>query len=559
MRLLLLVSLLLLTPLHLNAASKVVASVDKNPAMLDEAIILSVIVDADVDSNQLDLQMLEQDFIVGRTSTSSQTRMVNFNTTRTTQWQTRLIPRNTGRFTIPAFTIDGVSSQPIELMVVPPGKGGSGERRDFFITANVDQKQVYLQQQLAYTIKLHLAADLQRGSLAAPELTNANIQQIGNDKEYSQLIDGNRYQVIERNFAIVPQQSGRFVIQGPLFEGEVLGKSRQNFGFFNRTQRISRVAPRVEIEVLPIPAGYQGHWLPSEMVQLHEEWQGGNDFRVGEPITRILTLTALGTVQEQLPEINSQYPAGIKVYPDQATSSTIEKEQSLIAQRIERMALIPNQPGKLTLPPVKVQWFNSQTQQSQWAELPAKTIEVLPALASNNAPPATPAPTRQAEPAVAQPTAPPATTPGSPHWWSLSSWLLLALWLGTLLICWLGTRKRKAAAASTQTTLPTDNAGNLQKDLFSALQQGDHSTAYPALLAYVNQLAGSQQQSLSQCLAQLKNPLLNQEIDAYLASRYHKQQASWQADNLIKLLQQQGKTPNTNQKTGLAPLYPIPH
>ena len=107
--------LAILLSLNSYALTKVSASVDKNPVVVNESLILTVTADDDVNSNALDTSALLGDFIVGRTSVSSQTSMVNFNTSRTTTWTTVLIPRKSGELLIPVFTIDGIQTQAIAI------------------------------------------------------------------------------------------------------------------------------------------------------------------------------------------------------------------------------------------------------------------------------------------------------------------------------------------------------------------------------------------------------------------------------------------------------------
>ncbi|MDX2371007.1 MAG: BatD family protein, partial [Colwellia sp.] len=69
------------------ALTKVTASVDANPVMSNESIVLTVIADDSVERDSLDTTPLLKDFILVRTEVSSQTNMVNFKTSRTTRWQ----------------------------------------------------------------------------------------------------------------------------------------------------------------------------------------------------------------------------------------------------------------------------------------------------------------------------------------------------------------------------------------------------------------------------------------------------------------------------------------
>jgi len=371
--------------------TSLIATVDKNPVMLDEAFQLMITATGEVDNDQLDFSALDKEFNRSRTSISRSTQSINFSTTKTTTWTTQVFPKQTGRFTIPAFTIDGQSTQSFDILVLPVSSGQGTQAREFYVTTEVNKQTVYLQQQIKYTVKLHLAADIQRGSLQSPELAGAVVQQIGEDKEYQEILNGVRYRIIERNFAIIPQSSGTFSISGPIFQGEVITDSRQGFGFFNRTKAINRSGPRQEITVKPIPSDYSEHWLPSEFVQLSEEWQGDDsNFVVGEPITRTLTLVAVGLVEEQLPEIDAFYPPDFKTYPDQAETASAQKDNLLIAQRVENVAIIPNKAGRYVLPEVVVPWFNVLTETTEFAKLPARTVNVtapVNAGAQNLAPP----------------------------------------------------------------------------------------------------------------------------------------------------------------------------
>jgi len=379
-----LLTLLLSTAAYADVHS-LEATIDRNPVMLDEAIRLTVTADGSADRDAFDSSPLLKDFVVGRTSVSSQTSIVNFDTKRTTVWTTTLFPRKEGTFTIPSLTIEGKSTQPIQVKVIPVQEQ-SNVARDYFVTTDIDVKEAYLNQQLLYTVKLFLSSNIERGSLQAPEMQNAEITQLGEDKQYTDIVNGRRYQIIERQFAVVPQASGEFTLRGPIFTGEVMAaNTNQRFGFFNRTQQINRVGPDITVNIKPIPQGIDYPWLPSEMVRVDEEWPQGDSFVAGEPVTRIVTLTALGVVEEQLPDIPEFYPPNFKLYPDQSNTTTVEKDQSLISQRQTSLAIIPTQPGNFVLPEITIPWFNTLTQQTEYATIPARSITVAPAGGANNA------------------------------------------------------------------------------------------------------------------------------------------------------------------------------
>jgi hypothetical protein len=174
--------LLLRSMVVLADVSSVEATIDKNPVMLDEAIRLTVVANGGADRESFDSSILLKDFVVGRTSVSSQTSIVNFDTKKTTTWTTTLFPRKEGTFTIPAISIEGKQSAPMSVSVIPVQQSDN-VARDYFVTTDIDLKEAYLNQQLFYTIKLHLATNIERGSLQSPTMQNAEIKQLGDDKQ----------------------------------------------------------------------------------------------------------------------------------------------------------------------------------------------------------------------------------------------------------------------------------------------------------------------------------------------------------------------------------------
>ena len=546
------------------------ASVDNNPVMVDEAIRLTVTAQGDASRDAFDSSPLLKDFVVGRTSVSSRTSIVNFSSTQTTVWTTTLFPRNTGTFTIPAFTIEGKQTKPIQIEVIPVSQGSGQASRDYFVTTSVDTSEVYLHQQIHYTAKLHLATRIEQGALQSPELENAEVRQIGDDKQYTDIVDGKRFQIIERNFAIIPQQSGSFTIRGPVFTGEVVApNTNQRFGFFNRTQQVNRVGPDISIEVKAVPDNISYHWLPSEYVQLDEEWPEGETLTVGEPITRTITLTAMGVVEEQLPELSQLYPPDFKVYPDQANTTTVERDNTLIAQRVESQAIIPTQPGQYVLPDVTVSWFNVLTGQTEKATLPARTISVAPApgasspstsaqqlvddAASNESRPQTDTQVNSA--------APPVDAPSTEN--TLNLYLLAGLI--TSCIGWLATAlyfRRKLAG-----TLPARHANgvstNSEDDAYRRLLRTIDTTEnvgdiQRALTIWVATILPGRQAHVAMSTEPALHPV-QQHMNAMLSSRYGHSRSQWDKKSLkgdLKVARNTFKQQRNTTGTLLPSLYP---
>ena len=339
------------------------AFVDKNPVIVDESFVLTVTFNDDVDQSAFQPQQLLSDFVVGRTSVSRQTSIVNGSLSKLTRFTTVLTAQQAGSYTIPAIMMDGVKSKALTIEVLKPGTDTSARSdKVAFIESTVDNQTVFLQQPLTYIVRLYLAADLNKGNLVAPEMPHADIRQLGSDQESTEMINGRRYKIYQRTFQITPNKSGRFDIKGARFDGEVYAEGQRSiFSSFSNTHPVSAVGAPVSIEVKPIPSVWQGHWLPSELVTISQSQTPDKSvFNVGEPITISYQLTAVGVKPEQLPTIEPPFPDSVRVYPDNQKTDQFVRNGVTIAQKTISFAVVPNEPGELPLPAVEIPWFNTK-------------------------------------------------------------------------------------------------------------------------------------------------------------------------------------------------------
>lgn len=488
---------------HAFALTQVSASIDKNPVTINESILLTVIADDDVSRNALDTSALLNDFIVGRTSVSSHTNMVNFKTTKMTQWQIVIIARKTGNLTIPSLSIDGKNSAPINIEVLEKSDT-SAEQQDIFITTELSKNNVYVQEVFTLTRKLHFSVELKSGNLTEPALANATIEKVGEDQQTDTIINGKRYRVIEQTYAITPQESGDFTMEAAVFSGEIMTASRRRSSFlsFAETKPINIVGEAIELSVRPIPLSYpaQTPWLPTEILTLHQEWPStSTQFTVGEPITRTITLTAAGLSKAQLPEIKMDDSTGLKVYPDQAQLHTNLTKDRLVSQKVQNFALVPSQPGDFTLPEVKITWFNTITNKINYATLPAQTITVEPSadMLANTSPVSTQKDiTRANQNSVRAPLD--STTNESNQGQQLKTntqsnilqWVFLSLWLLSL-ICWflhVRVLKKTQPSKNNQHSTVSNNNLHADKKLVLACQHNNAAEALSLVVPWVNQL-----------------------------------------------------------------------
>ncbi|ABZ77230.1 conserved hypothetical protein [Shewanella halifaxensis HAW-EB4] len=470
----------LTTAFPASAITTLQASVDRNPVMEGETLVLTVTADDDLNSGKLDTSMLLKDFIVGRTSISRSKKIMNFDASNETRWQVLLSPRSSGNLIIPAFNIDGISSNSIPLSVLKTGSQPQ-QMQDIFMRANLSSDEAYVGQMLTYKVKLYLALELQRGVLNAPDLEGAQIKQLGEDKDSTEIVNGRRYRVIERNYAIIADQPGELTITGASFSGDVLVQSRRNGAMFsfNESRPTQTQAPKMMVLINPIPIDYHGEWLVSDLVVLKEDWpETATEYNVGEPITRTITLLASNTDETSLPDIVMSTPKALKTYPEKAQRKTFLRDNQMVSQLTQTTAIVATSPGTYTLPEIKVPWWNPHLNKQQLATLPARTIVVKGGEAI--------------EPIEQQVIQTPTNNSGG--FWPWLSLALGTLWLITLAL-WLNARKKTSIPTGTKSIAAKPS--NTLSDLQAACHAKDATRVLNGLTRYYTELY-QQPMSLSQ-------------------------------------------------------------
>lgn len=552
----------LLLSQHAFALSNVTAVVDKNPAMMNESILLTITADDDVDRDALDTSPLAKDFIVGQTRVSSQTSIVNFDATRLTTWKIILISRKAGQYVIPALTVDNLTTKPINLTVISAKNNANQSQNDIFITSELSSNEVYVQQSLTLSIKLHFSINLHSASMEKPEFTGAIIDKVGEDQQSDSIINGKRYRIIEQTYSVTPEQSGEFTIKGPVFSGEVSdGTTRHStFRSFAQTKPVSVIGNDIKLNVLPIPASYPSNaqWLPTDILTLHEEWQDNNgEFIVGEPITRTIRLTASGLSKAQLPKLTMQSTRGLKIYPDQPELHSSLRDNRLISQKVQNFALVPSAAGDFTLPEMTVTWFNTVTNKIEQARLPEQTITVtLPKDGSVIAPFNNVNDTPILNEQVNQGFSPqsgltnntvnssPATVINAKSRDYLQ-WLYLCLWLVTLVMWFAHVRylNRRQSPNSKSSSKTINNNENHYVALISACKSNNAESALHHVLPWLKQIlvedkSGNEIRNIAQALHLINDEAFSNSFNELQAHLYgknsNKVESAWQGELLRK-------------------------
>ncbi|WP_375192792.1 BatD family protein [Marinobacter sp.] len=505
------------------------------------------------------IEKVEPDFEILARNQQYSIRTVNSRMVGEITWTYQLAPKKTGELTIPALKFRESVSEPVTIEVVdgtPPNQAATG--RDSFIELSADKAEVYVQEQLILTVRLFFRGNLIRGELSEPDHPHVIIESLGRQQESSQYRDGLRYRVVERRYALFPQRPGMLKLPPIRFEGQ-MRDSAGKLKFLRDSEEL------FEVPVKDVPAQFSGKtWLPATGLALEESGLPPSlEVTTGENLTREIRMTAAGLPSETLPPLPDQVPDGLRSYPEAPERNTETTPTGLTSSLSQSVALVPVQPGTMTLPAIRIPWWDTEADRERVAVIPARTLTVTEAgaapgtnaqaeAAATSANPGTP---EQANASAAQA----ASATDNPWLWT--SLGLALLWLITALAWWYSRKHSRQRDIGPGGVMDDANERAVFERLIRAARDG--SPAAPELLvAWANLRAPGQGfHSAAEVAQYYGHSTLLAEIRRLQARLFApdpggQEPAPWDGRLLAKSLQEIRQSRATDDDSDLPPLYP---
>ncbi|MDH4276165.1 MAG: BatD family protein, partial [Gammaproteobacteria bacterium] len=526
-RVLLLASLCWTLPIA-SASASAVATIDRVTVHEGETLELSIL----TDDGDPDASPLQRDFDVLSRAKSSQVNIINGKMTRRNEWILTLMPKHAGTLEIPALRVGKHSTAPMRVHVAAGSTHSTAPNGEIFLDIDIKPQTLYVQQQAIYTIRLWRAVELTDGSLSEPQADKLNVQRLGDDVKYIASRGNTRYQVVERRYAVFPQISGDVSIAPIELTGKVVEQRNSGmwrndpFGAFFSQPLVRAVHVRsneTKLHVIPIPKDIgASSWLPATRLTLSEAWSPQPPvFRVGEPVTRTVTIFAMGQQAAQLPELTLEIPDA-KLYPDQARLENTNDNAGINGMREQKIAIVATQEGPLELPAIQVAWWDTTLNKLQYATLPARTMTVAPGATSTYAAPATPANIANGVTHVFSPGEVAATG------WRNAAFGLAALWLATIIL-WLVSAQRGRFAQRVQEVRDArlSQPRRLRAEVLKIAQSNNAAATRDALLNWAAAQWKHAPRTLPALAARVNDPQFTATLSALENSLYAAQPQTW--------------------------------
>ena len=537
-----------------TAHAAVIASVDRANVELNESFTLKITVDTAIDVEP-DASALEEDFYVGTRSQLSNTTIINGQISRSRTWTYVLMAKHDGDLVIPPVRIGAEQSEPVPIAVTPPSTNLPGEA-DIFVTTEVDHSDSFVQAQILYRVKVYRAVATRQPRLSEPTMNGVEvlIESAGDERSYESILNGKAYNVVERVYALFPQESGSISIEPARFEARVLRDGRIT------GRKIFESEP-IEVTVNPIPPPPPGHpdavWFPAKSVELAEDWsRDPEDLPAGEPITRHITVTAVGQLSTQIPVIEPTASDKVKVYPDKPEFRDVADASGIRAVRGDQYAMIGVSPGVVELPAVELPWWNIDAGEWQIASLPGSTLHISPSATAAIVPP----------PVTVEDTTVEDTAPAQEvqvvyvDFWRYMSAGLAAVWVMTL-IGWWGSRRPPVRMAREPEAPPLHKQqAKFLKAARKAALEGDAAAVKANVLQWGRlQWPDNSPRSVGAIARRVSIPLSTQ-LEALCSASYGPGEQSWDGEALAKSLRSFSvltEKVELRHTDGLPPLSPV--
>jgi hypothetical protein len=363
---------------------------DRSETQLVDSIQLIVSVGGSRDSDSTpDIRGLEN-FDVRSGGTSSRIEFINGKISSGVDYTYFIQPKKIGTFRIgPArVLINGktYTSNTAKLRVVKPAEGKGAAPSPIFLTAELSDDTVYVEEQTIYILKLYLRRNVRNINLNLPETENLIFKQISKPTEYPGTRSGQNFQVIEVRYAVVPSKAGSYAVDPAKMSMTVLQSRRSSkrgfmndpFSSFTSGRPLSVTSKSLQLIVRPLPqkgkppdfSGLVGKfkmWSKLEPVSL----------KTGESATLTVSVSGQGNVN-RIPDLKMPELSHIKIYADKPVLESTQDSNGTKGSKTMKWALVPEKDGRLEVPPVAVSFFDTEHHRYKTLKSAKYTLSVLP-------------------------------------------------------------------------------------------------------------------------------------------------------------------------------------
>ena len=211
-------------------------------------------------------------------------------------------------------------------------------------------------------------------------------EQLGKEREYSLVRNGKKYAVTEFKQALFPTSPGKITIPAIRLQADVIYQSRRggdpffDNSFFSRSQTKAKIlnAPEIDLAVRSLPknsdqkifSNLVGDFSVSTALEK-------STLEVGDSTTLTITVRGQGNIWDV---VEPEFPAipHAKIYSDKPVETKQIDEGRIGGNVVFKKALVPLQAGTLSIPSLKIGYFDPEKGRYKYGTTKSYTLTVKP-------------------------------------------------------------------------------------------------------------------------------------------------------------------------------------
>ena len=316
--------------------------------------------------------------------TSTSMQIVNGRTSLSLTFQHRFQATAEGTFEIGPVTVRAggrdLRTEPLTIRITDgpaptsrsglPGADGTVAPEDLFITATASKPRVYVNEPVIVEYRIFTRVDVEGYNITQqPGTTGFWVEELEDPQARVEQVvrDGLQYaSAVVRRVALFPTGAGTKTLAPLTLETQVRvqRRSRSLFGDpFGRGLFGSRVpvvvgSNPVEIEVLPLPEAGRPDAFTGLVGRLEVSASiDRTDAETNDALTYRLEVSGTGNIRT-LPEPELGFPSDVEVYPPDVSERVDPTEDGVRGSKIFEYVIVPRAPGQVTIPAVKLAYFD---------------------------------------------------------------------------------------------------------------------------------------------------------------------------------------------------------
>ncbi|MDE1977595.1 MAG: protein BatD, partial [Elusimicrobia bacterium] len=350
------------------------------------------------------------DFSVYSSGRNQSISIINGRVSSSIDYTYVLVPRFVGKGTIPPITLSykgrTVETSPIAIEVLRSNPNAAAQREaaappsqvqaqrvpgapDFFVTAQLDKKEVYVDEQATLTVKFYNAAALAGNpQYTPPDLSGFMKEDLPPIRRETAQFRGRMYDVSVIKTALFPEHSGRLTIGPASVVCPVMGQGMDPFSpnFFNQvfnmnfgaTQTKTVSTNALKLTVLPLPnagqpqnfSGAVGRFSISDSLDK-------NRTEVGGALNLTVTVKGQGNLRA-VGDLTMPALPNFRTYETVSSLNLDKKNDVVEGSKVYKTVLIPRVSGTLSIPPISFSYFDPARRAYETARTEPLPVSVKP-------------------------------------------------------------------------------------------------------------------------------------------------------------------------------------